>query len=177
MSPRTNSPCLCNNFDEALDEGFYDPEVLLYCPRCGGRLPNLWKAYITDSERERLQKLLDSISTVDEAIQELGTPDHDGSFRVWDQIDGKLVYNARAAYFESLAPQTRYIEYYRVSKYANLEFYFLVGPGLETTKSHARIMLKLTDTVVNRKDLHFNVDDGTSSDNNEEIEDPPFESQ
>lgn len=52
-----------------------NPCVDYYCWRCKGVLPNLWNARISDDERERLQRIIESIATPEEAIEQLGKPD------------------------------------------------------------------------------------------------------
>ena len=55
--------------------------ILYYCSFCGGKLPKSIRdglfARVTDSEMVRLQQLTEKIETIEDAIQTLGTPDHD----------------------------------------------------------------------------------------------------
>ncbi len=130
-----------------------DPIVLYYCGTCGGRIPNIWNARISDEERERLQEIVDSISTPAEAIQKLGPPDYDEFMRHCDIVDGKLVE------IVELSRLTRNIEYYHLSDCANVEFYF----GKDSWRE-GRIILKFTEDELRQFDPEP-YSDGTNNGN------------
>lgn len=56
-------------------------------------MPNFWNSRLSDEERERLQQIVEGITSPEEANEQLGSPDYDAFIGHWDSIGGKLVYN------------------------------------------------------------------------------------
>jgi hypothetical protein len=100
----TDTPCACGyleraarnpdlpiEFDERMCEynfryqvpGDETPSVLViyYCPFCGGAAPHSLRASlfhkISTAERDRLLSRLESVRTLRDALEQLGTPDED----------------------------------------------------------------------------------------------------
>jgi hypothetical protein len=95
----TKKTCNCGNLQSAADDPdnpirfeeetnefhfvYSDGMLVIYhCPFCGGAAPEskraLLFAQIPRSEEERLAKLLHPITTIDDALKNLGAPDFDG---------------------------------------------------------------------------------------------------
>ena len=169
MERRNTHSCQCGFVTEMLsDPGsglveaedgavvFEEPffQVLSFCHRCGGRLPNLWRRRISDEERERLQQIIDGITSAEDAIEQLGPGDYDAYAQHWDSIGGSMVLN------EGLSGKLRNIEYYHLSTSANLEFYFSEG------SAEGRIVLKFTEEELRQLDSQPEpYEDGTDNGN------------
>lgn len=93
--------------------------ILWHCPFCGGAFPDydkpLWAPIMSSEERQTLENLGNPISAPGALFEKLGKPDYDATL-----TDG-----------------TRNIEYYGLSKLANLEFYFYANGS-----SERRIVMK-----------------------------------
>lgn len=96
----TEELCTCNYLQNAADDprnpiafdadtGEYQFQhdganlVIYHCPFCGGAAPDskrhLLFAQIPAEEESRLAKLLHGIETIDDALQQLGSPDFEGT--------------------------------------------------------------------------------------------------
>jgi hypothetical protein len=68
--------------------------VIYHCPFCGGAAPSSRRAelfaHITSAEADRLEALTAGLTTIDEAVAALGSPQHDmpRGLRVHDPIKG-----------------------------------------------------------------------------------------
>ncbi|TWU35841.1 hypothetical protein Q31b_52760 [Novipirellula aureliae] len=94
---------------------------MYYCPFCGGKFPDSNKRMnvplAPPGERIRLETMIRSVESADDATRVLGPPDYDGLMRTYRQTaDGMTV--------DSSVTPTRNIEYYNVSDWYNIEFYF-----------------------------------------------------
>lgn len=95
--------------------------AMYYCPFCGGKFPDSSKQMdvplAPPGERLRLEAMIESVNSADDATRVLGPPDYDGLMRTYRHApDGMAV--------DSSVTPTRNIEYYNVSDWFNIEFYF-----------------------------------------------------
>jgi hypothetical protein len=80
--------------------------MIYHCPFCGGAAPkskrDLLFAHVSREERERLATLLKPLKTIEDTLDTLGVPDHDGYSVTEDQSHGELppniVYNRLLRY-------------------------------------------------------------------------------
>jgi hypothetical protein len=129
---KTDAPCDCGWLSETINDSesgiFFDADanriclgnstgsryIVHCCPFCGGRFPvdePMWVPIVPESERVRMNDLIDNLDSVDQIFSTLGPPDYDitsSSYGACD-IDSK--------------DAMRNIEYYSLSEWFNVEFY------------------------------------------------------
>ncbi|RYX83786.1 hypothetical protein EON83_13510 [bacterium] len=156
MEPKTDLPCDCGSITFEMSEPDSAVSLvhnmfvinghwcMYFCPFCGGKLPDdskpIYVPYVTTEERERLEALVKGIETPEEVIERLGKPEYDELMLTYFKQGEPMpfVYSGSAeeqsaiqesgefTLDESVVP-TRNIEFYGLSKTANLEFYFEGG--------------------------------------------------
>jgi len=123
----TDEPCTCGFLQNSADDPdspiefdaqtaeyqfrFDDSILVIYhCPFCGGAAPESKRALlfepIPDAEHERVARLLDGITTIEEAIKKLGKPDFEGvSISKYPEMEGRAprIENHREIRFQNLS--------------------------------------------------------------------------
>lgn len=118
-------------YDSQLHHPYFEASgkrlIIYHCPICGGRLPvfdDLSQLPLAPlEERARIHELTANLNTIDDVIHALGAPDYAGS--ISDGISENSVRN---------------IEYYKISRWFNLEFYI----------AESEITLRLLPKPMNR---------------------------
>ena len=107
--------------------------MLYFCPMCGGKFPDsnhqIDVPVAPSGELDRLNELVGGLTTSDASITRLGKPCYDGLMKTYWNTNGSYDVD------ETQSP-IRNIEYYELSKWYTVEFYF------DQNESEVRIVPK-----------------------------------